>query len=93
MIPIVSSFWLNLHHILATYPPRKKAGIKVPRQYADWDEAEKDPQSDLMKFNIAQRSHANFLEFVSFEAYMHVVELSLNIWVLSSSRSISTHLS
>ena len=65
LVPVVLSFFVNLHHILATYPPRKKAGVKRPRQYANWDEAEKNPEGDLMKFNIAQRSHANFLESVS----------------------------
>lgn len=65
LVPVVLSFFVNLHHILATYPPRKKAGVKRPRQYANWDEAEKNPEGDLMKFNIAQRIHANFLESVS----------------------------
>ncbi|EJU06298.1 MAPEG-domain-containing protein [Dacryopinax primogenitus] len=55
-----STFWLCAYQVINVSGFRRKAGVKYPQLYAD--KAEQEKSLDAMKFNCAQRAHANTLE-------------------------------
>ncbi|WVQ76364.1 hypothetical protein IAR50_006029 [Cryptococcus sp. DSM 104548] len=63
-LPLAATFALNMYQILSASAFRKAAGVKYPAVYAP--EAEAAVDFKKMKFNCAQRAHANTLEFTPF---------------------------
>ncbi|WVQ80393.1 hypothetical protein IAT38_002498 [Cryptococcus sp. DSM 104549] len=59
-IPLAAVFALTSYQSMSVMSARKAAGVKYPNCYASAAEAEADPKK--MKFNCAQRAHANTLE-------------------------------
>ncbi|KAI0969852.1 hypothetical protein F4678DRAFT_438502 [Xylaria arbuscula] len=55
-----SSVFINTTHKILTTLARKASGIPYPQSYATKEEVEKNPAA--LKFNLAQRAHANFTE-------------------------------
>jgi len=55
-----STFFLCIYQMINVSGARKKSGVKYPYLYAEKAEAEKN--FEAMKFNCAQRAHANTLE-------------------------------
>ncbi|KAK7433652.1 hypothetical protein VKT23_020658 [Stygiomarasmius scandens] len=59
-VALASTLYLMLYQAHNVVQARTKAGVKYPRVYADFDEAEKS--IDKMRFNCYQRAHQNTLE-------------------------------
>ncbi|GAW16780.1 hypothetical protein ANO14919_062180 [Xylariales sp. No.14919] len=55
-----SSIFINTMHKILTSAARRASGIPYPQSYATKEEIEKNPKA--LKFNLAQRAHANFTE-------------------------------
>ncbi|KAI0407526.1 MAPEG family protein [Xylaria palmicola] len=55
-----STIFVNTYHKLITSSTRRASGIAYPTPYATKEQADRDPKA--FKFNLAQRSHANFGE-------------------------------
>ncbi|KZO98071.1 membrane-associated proteins in eicosanoid and glutathione metabolism [Calocera viscosa TUFC12733] len=55
-----STVWLVTYQTVNVSAARKAAGVKYPQLYAEKAEVEKSHEA--MKFNCAQRAHANTLE-------------------------------
>ncbi|KAI1361031.1 hypothetical protein F5Y08DRAFT_30240 [Xylaria arbuscula] len=55
-----ASIFVNTAHKTLTSITRKASGVPYPNSYATKEEIERNPAA--LKFNLAQRSHANFTE-------------------------------
>ncbi|KAB5596314.1 hypothetical protein CTheo_299 [Ceratobasidium theobromae] len=62
VLAAISTGFLTAFQTTLVSRGRKKAGIAYPQLYAEKAEAQKS--FDAMKFNCAQRAHANTLEFL-----------------------------
>ncbi|PVG03508.1 membrane-associated proteins in eicosanoid and glutathione metabolism [Serendipita vermifera] len=56
----LSTTFLVIYHTILAYRFRHAAGIKHPQGYAELQQCKEDPNA--LKFNCAQRAHANMLE-------------------------------
>ncbi|WVQ76365.1 hypothetical protein IAR50_006030 [Cryptococcus sp. DSM 104548] len=63
-LPLFATFVLNVYQSMSVMSARKAAGVKYPTLYAS--EAEAAADFKKMKFNCAQRAHANTLESVPY---------------------------
>ncbi|THU93612.1 membrane-associated proteins in eicosanoid and glutathione metabolism [Dendrothele bispora CBS 962.96] len=90
-LALVSTLHLLVYQsFFCVAPARHKAGVKYPRIYADYDEAEKSLEK--MKFNCYQRAHQNTLEslpivwlstIVTGSKYPVFAAAACGLWVLS----------
>ncbi|KAI0515345.1 hypothetical protein F5B22DRAFT_184493 [Xylaria bambusicola] len=55
-----ASVFVNTAHKIMTSMTRNASGVPYPNTYATKEEIEKNPKA--LKFNLAQRAHANFIE-------------------------------
>ncbi|WWD22362.1 hypothetical protein CI109_106853 [Kwoniella shandongensis] len=87
-LPIVGAFMLNAFQQTTVTRLRKEAGVAYPNAYASDAEALKDIKK--MKFNCAQRAHANTIENIpyvfalfAFFSVFHpkVASASMLIWI------------